>query len=305
MNSRTIIVTIGPLETAVFRGKLGKNRLSIPVFAALLVAAFLHAVWNALVRRDQDRSAAATAIAAGGAIVGLALVPFLAPISSAAIPYVLATSFVHVAYFALVARAYTHGELSVVYPIMRGLAPLIVTVLAAIFLETPSPIVVVGIAVVTVGIASLGVERIFRGAAGLLPALANAVVIAGYTLIDGLGARVSGAPETYTAWILVGGGATTVAWQLWMRGGVLPAQLASRAVIGIAGGAMSYGAYAIALWAMTFAPIGAVAAVRESSVLFAAAIGALALHERFGLARWVAAVLVVAGLVMVKFGGAT
>jgi drug/metabolite transporter (DMT)-like permease len=278
--------------------------VTIAVFGALLVAALLHAIWNALVRRDPDRGAAATAIAAGGAVVGLVLLPFLPPMSPAAIPYVLVTSVVHVGYFALVARAYRHGELSVAYPIMRGLAPLIVTVFAALFIETPPAIVVLGIAVVTAGIVSLGVERLRNGASSLGPAFANAFVIALYTLVDGLGARASEVPETYTAWILLSSGIATVSWQFLARGRVVAEQLRLRALTGMAGGAMSFAAYGIALWAMTFAPIGAVAAVRESSVLFATAIGAIALRERFGWSRWVAAVLVVAGLALVKFGGA-
>jgi drug/metabolite transporter (DMT)-like permease len=224
--------------------------------------------------------------------------------SPAAIPYVLVTSVVHVGYFALVARAYRHGELSVAYPIMRGLAPLIVTVFAALFIETPPAIVVLGIAVVTAGIVSLGVERLRNGASSLGPAFANAFVIALYTLVDGLGARASEVPETYTAWILLSSGIATVSWQFVTRGRVVAEQLRLRALTGMAGGAMSFAAYGIALWAMTFAPIGAVAAVRESSVLFATAIGAIALRERFGWSRWVAAVLVVAGLALVKFGGA-
>lgn len=278
--------------------------MSIFVFGALLVAALLHAVWNALIRRDPDRGAAATAIAGGGAVVGLALLPFLPPMSSAAIPYVLVTSFVHVGYFALVARAYRHGELSVAYPIMRGMAPLIVTCIAALFIETPPPVVVIGIAVVTAGIVSLGAGQLRGGSLVLVPAFANAFVIALYTLIDGLGARASEAPETYTAWILAGSGILTVLAQGLVRGRIVVEQMRLRAFAGIAGGAMSFAAYGIALWAMTFAPIGAVAAVRESSVLFATAIGAVVLREKFGWLRWVAAILVVAGLAMVKFGQA-
>jgi drug/metabolite transporter (DMT)-like permease len=103
---------------------------------------------------------------------------------------------------------------------------------------------------------------------------------------------------------LLSSGIATVSWQFVTRGRVVAEQLRLRALTGMAGGAMSFAAYGIALWAMTFAPIGAVAAVRESSVLFATAIGAIALRERFGWSRWVAAVLVVAGLALVKFGGA-
>ena len=126
-------------------------------------AAFLHAAWNTLVRRDPDRIAASAAIAGGGVIVGavlLALLPGFAPV---ALIYVAVSSVIHVAYFALIGRAYHHGELSLSYPLMRGLAPLIVTFAAAFVAETPPTVVVIGVAVVTLGIVSLGVEGFRRG----------------------------------------------------------------------------------------------------------------------------------------------
>ena len=278
--------------------------LSLPVLAALLGAAFLHAAWNTLVRRDPDRIAASAAIAGGGVIVGavlLALLPGFAPV---ALIYVAVSSVIHVAYFGLIGRAYHHGELSLSYPLMRGLAPLIVTFAAAFVAETPPTVVVVGVAVVTLGIVSLGVEGFRRGRAALPAALANAFVIAGYTLVDGIGARQSGAPATYVAAVVFGSGVLTVGWQV-VRGqpGAIRA-IVARLGLGIAGGAMSYAAYAIALWAMTFTAIGVVAAVRETSVLFATGLGAVALGERFGPVRWLAAVLVVAGLMLVELGGA-
>lgn len=279
--------------------------MSFPVFAALLVAAIFHALWNALVRRDPDRAAASTAIAVGGAVVGAVLLPLLPPMALTALPYVVATSLIHIAYFALIGHAYRHGELSVSYPIMRGLAPLIVTIAAALFVETPPLVVVAGVVVVALGIASLGAEGLRRGHRGLPASLANAFVIAAYTLVDGLGARVSGAPVTYVAAVVIGGGLATVTWQTARQGRGVLAATATRAVMGIAGGALSLAAYGIALWAMTFNPIGVVAAVRETSVLFATALGALALRERFGAVRWIAALLVVAGLALVKLGGAT
>ena len=279
--------------------------MSLPIFASLLVAALLHAVWNGLVRYDSDRRAASTAIAAGGAAIGLMLVLSLPLMRAAAIPYVAVSSLFQVAYYALVARAYRDGELSVSYPVMRGLAPLMVTVAAALFIETPAPVVVIGIVVVAVGIVALGIEGLKRGASGLVAAGANACVIAIYTLCDGLGARVSGAPVDYVAWGLVGGGGATVVVAAAVKGRSLVTDLVARIPLGLVGGAMSCAAYGIALWAMTIAPIGAVAAVRESSVLFATAIGAVALGERFGPVRWAAAALVVVGLALVEIGGAT
>lgn len=278
--------------------------MSLLVFSALLAAAFLHAGWNALVRRDPDRSAATTAVAAGGVVVGLAMAPFLPPIDAAAIPFVLGSSCFHILYYALIARAYRDADLSVAYPIMRGLAPVIVTLVGVAFLgEAVGAAQFAGIVIVAGGIVALGLDGWRRGRAGISAALLNAVVIAAYTLVDGLGARASGAPASYTAWILVGGGVLTVAWNVAHRGASVLRATRDRAGLGLAGGVMGFGAYAIALWAMTVAPIGAVAAVRESSVLFAAALGAIFLGERFGPARWASAALVVAGLVLVRFGG--
>jgi len=277
--------------------------VSLAVFLIILGAAALHAGWNALVRRDSDRDASAVAVAAGGTVVGLVLVPFVPAMSPAAIPFAIGSSCIHVVYYALVARAYRHGELSVVYPVMRGLAPLLVSVVSLLFIESANAIVLAGVAVVGVGIVSLGAEGLRRGASGLVAAVGNAVIIAGYTLVDGLGARASGSAGAYTAWLLIGGGIATVGLRLALSGGAIAGALRARAWLGLAGGAMSFGAYGIVLWAMTFAPIGAVAAVRESSVLFATALGAILLHERFGVWRWVASGMVAAGLALVKIGG--
>ncbi len=277
--------------------------MSLLVFIALLGAAVLHAGWNALIRRDSDRDAAALAIAAGGAVLGAALLPFLPPIASEAIPFAVASSFIHVVYYAMVARAYRLGELSVAYPIMRGLAPLIVTVIGIAFIESVGATVLVGVVIVTTGILLLGFDGRGNGHGAIATALLNALVIAGYTIVDGLGARLSGAPVTYLAWIEIGSGVATVVYRLAVNGRARVAPMLTRVPSGLAGAAMGFGAYGIALWAMTLAPIGAVAAVRESSVLFATAIGALLLHERFGATRWIAAAVVVAGLALVKLGG--
>ncbi|MBN8996360.1 MAG: EamA family transporter [Rhizobiales bacterium] len=278
--------------------------MSLAVFCALLAAAALHAGWNALVRRDSDRDASAVAVAAGSAVVGIVLVPFLAAPAPAAVPYILASSALQMIYYLLVGLAYRSGELSIVYPIMRGLAPLIASLLGAFFVEPAAASLIIGAGVLGLGIISLGAEGLRRSRAGIGAALLNACVIATYTIVDGLGARISGEPATYTAWILFGGGIATVLWRLWLRGAPLAHAIMQRAGLGLAGGVMGFAAYGIALWAMTLAPIGAVAAVRESSVLFATALGAIVLHERFGAWRWLSTGLVLAGLVIVKLGSA-
>jgi drug/metabolite transporter (DMT)-like permease len=276
--------------------------MSLFVFVALLGAAALHAGWNALIRRDPDRDAAALAIAAGGAVLGAALVPFLPGIAPAAIPFAIASSFIHVVYYAMVARAFRLGELSVAYPIMRGLAPLIVTIIGIVFIESVGPAVLAGIVIVTTGILFLGFDGRGNGHGAISTALLNALVIAGYTIVDGLGARLSEAPVTYVAWIEIGGGLGTVVYRLAINGRARLAPMMTRIPSGLAGAAMGFAAYGIALWAMTLAPIGLVAALRETSVLFAAILGAVLFGEPFGPKRWLALVLIVGGIVALRLG---
>jgi len=281
--------------------------VTLSVLLVLVFAAALHAGWNALVKRAADREMAAVSVALGGGVVGAALLPFLPGMSADAVPYVLATAVVHIGYYWLVARAY-RGDLSVSYPLMRGLAPLIVTVLGAVLLgEVPGPLSLAGIVLVCGGIVALAFEglRAGRGGHGAVgAALLNAAVIAAYTLCDGVGVRLSGEPATYTAWLMVASAITNLAWTLRRPSLAVGRRILAHSGLGLVGGAMSMGSYGLALWAMTIAPIGLVAAIRESSVLFAAAMGAFALHERFGAPRWAAAGVVAAGLAAVKLGAA-
>jgi drug/metabolite transporter (DMT)-like permease len=273
----------------------------------LLFAAALHAGWNALVKGADDREAAALAVAAGGGVLGALALPFLPAMAAEAIPFVVATALIHVAYYFLVARAY-RGDLSVAYPLMRGLAPLLVTAIGAVLLgEVPGPLSLAGILLVSSGIIALAFEGLAAGRGGrpaVGAALVNAAVIAAYTLCDGVGVRVSGAPATYLAWLMLASALTNLGWTLLRPGRAAGRRVLAHARLGLVGGGMSAASYGLALWAMTVAPIGLVAAIRESSVLFAAAMGAVALDERFGARRWTAAAVVAAGLAAVKLGAA-
>lgn len=279
--------------------------MSLGVLLVLIFAAACHAGWNALVKREPDRETAAIAVAVGGGGVGALMLPFLPPLDPAAIPYIAATALVHVLYYWLVARAY-RGDLSVSYPLMRGVAPLIVTAAGALLLgEVPGPVSLAGIALVSAGIVALAVEGLRRGGGGSVGvALLNACVIAGYTLCDGIGVRLSGSAATYVAWLMLTAAVTNLAWAMRRPSVAALRRLAAHGRIAVVGGTMSTASYGLALWAMTVAPIGLVSAVRESSVLFAAAMGAFALHERFGVSRWTAAAVVAAGLATVKLGAA-
>jgi drug/metabolite transporter (DMT)-like permease len=281
--------------------------MSLAVLIVLIFAAALHAGWNAAVKKVDDREAAAIAVAGGGGIIAIAALPFLPPMAPEAFVFVVTTSLVHILYFALLSRAYRGADLSVAYPLMRGLAPILVTGFGAVVLSEYTGLVgFLGIVMVSLGVIALGLEGLRAGRSGrpaLGAALLNAGIIASYTLVDGVGVRLSGEAATYAAWVMLASGVTNTVWSLLRQGAPMARRLIRHAGVGLVGGTMSGVSYGLALWAMTVAPIAFVSAVRETSVLFAAALGATVLHERFGALRWAAAACVVAGLVAVKAGG--
>ncbi|MFO1309002.1 MAG: EamA family transporter [Burkholderiales bacterium] len=277
--------------------------ITLPVTLAVLGAGFLHALWNALLKSAAGEPLLDTAlIVAGTSAVALVLLPLVALPDRAAWPFMAVSAVVHFAYYVTLAGAYRRGDLSFAYPLMRGVAPLIVTILGIVFLgERPTATTLAGIAMISLGIlviAWYAGGRHTAAAAGW--ALGNAIIIAFYTLVDGAGARASGNAAAYVCWLTFLEGLPYLAWIRATRGPPAFVYIAKRWRRGIAGGAASLAAYGIALWAMTRAPVAVVAALREVSVLFAAAIGALVLKEGFGWRRMAGAVAVVAGVAALR-----
>ena len=277
--------------------------ITLPVTLAVLGAGFLHALWNAMLKHAAGDPLLDTAlIVAGGGIVALALLPLVGTPARDAWPYMVVSAVIHFGYYVTLAGAYKRGDLSFAYPLMRGVAPLIVTILGIAFLgERPTATTLAGIALISLGIlviAWYAGGRHTAVAAGW--ALANALIIALYTLVDGAGTRASGNAAGYVCWLMFLEGLPYLAWIYATRGRVAHDYMKSRWRRGIAGGAASLAAYGIALWAMTRAPVAVVAALREVSVLFAAGIGAWVLKEGFGWKRMVGAVTVVAGVAALK-----
>jgi drug/metabolite transporter (DMT)-like permease len=241
-------------------------------------------------------------VVAGSAVWALLLLPWVPLPDAAAWKFVAASSAIHFAYYVTLAHAYRTGDLSFAYPLMRGTAPLITTVLGIVFLhELPAAHVAVGILLICAGIVSIAFVRRNRhppAAAGW--AFANAGIIALYTLVDGSGARASGNALAYVSWLIFLEGLPFLAWIAWRRGRPAVAYLRRGWRRGLTGGACSLAAYAIVLFAMTRAPVAAVAALRETSVLFAALIGALWLKEGLGPMRLAGAASVVAGVAALK-----
>ena len=273
------------------------------VMLVVLFAAALHASWNALVKSGSDKFMDAVLIAAGSALLGLVLLPFLPVPDPASWPFAAASGLLQVVYFGLLSAAYRTGDMSVVYPLMRGAAPLLVAA-AAVFLldEHPGPGGWAGIALISCGVLGLALTAGRRGAgpAPVLFALANAAVIASYTTVDGIGARLSGNVASYTFWILGLPAVPLLLWAAWRRARDLRAQFLQRWHLALLGGACSLGAYALALWAMTQAPIALVAALRETSILFGVALAGLVLKERLGWTRIAAAGTVALGVVALR-----
>jgi drug/metabolite transporter (DMT)-like permease len=270
------------------------------VAAAVLLAAVTHASWNAIAHKITDKLAGFALISGGGVVIGLALAPFVAFPAARAWPYLLGSAVIHIAYFALLMKSFRLGDFGQAYPIARGTAPLVVTVLAAVFAhEVPDGWAAAGIALSCAGLTGVAVWGL-RGRrpdwAAIGAALATGLTIAAYTVVDGLGVRASGSSLGYIAWLMAVQGVVIPACAVirWKRETV--AVLRPFAGIGLIGAALSVAAYALVLWAQTRAELAPVAALRESSIIVGAAIGAVFFKERFGAPRIVAAGLLVAGI---------
>jgi drug/metabolite transporter (DMT)-like permease len=278
--------------------------LTLGITLAVLGAGFLHAGWNALLKSSPGGDALldTATVVAGSSVWGLAVVPFVPLPAVAAWPYMAMSAVIHFGYYLTLAQAYRTGDLSFAYPLMRGTAPLIVTLLGIAFLrELPTAPMALGILLISVGIVSIAfVQHRKHPPSAAYWAFANAALIAVYTLVDATGVRASGNAASYVSWLIFLEGLPFLVWVVSKRGQAAVRYLRSSAIRGLVGGACSLAAYGIVLWAMTRAPVAAVAALRETSVLFAALMGSLWLKEKFGLPRLAGAVSVVLGIAALK-----
>jgi drug/metabolite transporter (DMT)-like permease len=277
------------------------------VFIAVLAAAAMHAGWNAMLKMELDRlrSMLLLTFAMGGfGVMTLALVTWP---QAAALPFVIASAVIHSGYKLFLVKAYESGDLSQVYPLARGTAPLLTTV-GAFFIvgEVLSPLMLSGIGLVLSGIYVLGMHGGHRsatmGSGAVLFALGTSVFIAAYTIVDGLGVRLSHSPAGYTAAAFVGDTILFSALVLGWRGRRLLSSMSQHWHKGVLAGGLSFSSYLVALWAMTLAPIAAVAALRETSILFALLLGSFWLKESMTPPRVIAATLILAGAVALRYG---
>jgi drug/metabolite transporter (DMT)-like permease len=277
------------------------------VAAAVLLAAVTHASWNAIAHRIPDKLTGFALISGGGLLIGLTLTPFTAFPDAAAWPYLFLSAAIHIGYYALLMRSFRLGDFGQAYPIARGSAPLVVTVLAAVFAhEVPDGWAAAGVALSCAGLTGVALWGL-RGHrpnwAAIGAALGTGLTIAAYTVVDGLGVRASGSSLGYIAWLMTVQGIFLPAYGVHRWRGQTLTVLRPFAVLGLLGAALSVTAYALVLWAQTRAELAPVAALRESSILVGAAIGALFFRERFGAPRIAAAGLLVIGIGLMLHAG--
>lgn len=274
--------------------------------AAALISALIHASWNAALKsgggRAPDRIADAFLIALGGLGMGAALALWRGAPEPAAWPFLALSVSIHLCYWITLFKSYDLGDLSHIYTLSRGSAPMLVALGAALTAgEIPPPFKAAGIALVSLGILLVGLSPRATLRATLW-ALAVGLCIAGYSLVDALGARAAGDAVLYLGWTTMLMSAPMIAFCFHRRG--FAPLLASAGVAPLRGvfiGVVSFGGYGLVLWAQTFAPIAQVTALRETSVVWGALIAFFLLGEHLGARRWLGALVVAAGAALIAF----
>lgn len=286
--------------------------LDFPVTVLVLASAAMHATWNALVKVERDRLTAIALINGAGAAMGAVLIAAAPPMAASAWIFLAPSLILQSVYMGVLMMTYRAGDLSQVYPITRGTAPLGVVLFSFLEGRTPPGAQLLGIAAISCGVGSLawrrGASRAgaqpqgFRVWIPVVAAAANGLIIAAYTVLDGRGVRDGGSPLAYGGWIFVLYGTPWIGMALWRRG-LVPFRPEPRHWVLLFGaGGLCFGSYIAVVYALSRAAAAPVSALRESSVIFAALIGTIILKERFGGRRVAAAALVAVGVVLIRIG---
>ena len=248
----------------------------------VLVAAFLHATWNALIKGSDNRELTMGLITLGHGLFGAVLVALFLPPASQSWPFIAASTLIHFVYYGFLVLAYRHGDLSQVYPIARGVSPVLVALGAQVFAnEILPPQAWSGILLVAFGTGFLMIARREKRATGkaIAAALMTGFTIAAYTVADGMGVRLAQSPIGYIGWLFLLESTAGFAF-LWFRRETLPVTPPATWILGLTGGLISAGAYGMAIFAQSLTTLASVSAVRESSVIIAAMIGVIWFGER-------------------------
>lgn len=276
-------------------------------FAILLIlcAAFLHALWNAMVKGSGDHALTLGLVNLGHFILGAVMVLVFAVPAAESWPFLIASTIIHFFYYGFLLLAYRHGDLSQVYPLARGVAPVLVALGSWGFAGETLPLAAwAGIGLVSSGIAILflGRQRVTFHTTALFAAFTTGLIIAVYTVVDGMGVRLSQSPFGYIGWLFLLESISVTVLLTWRRHALKRASFRSLS-LGITGGLLSAVAYGLAIYAMSLTQMANVSAIRESSVIMAALIGVIWLGERPWKMRVIAALVVATGIIVLATGG--
>lgn len=292
-------------EVFVTRRNLGWRVVSTSIFLVVMAAAILHAVWNASIKDSGDKFVNMAAVIIGQAPLAAISLLFVSAPAFDSLPYLFAGIALHVGYQFFLPLSYKHGDFTLVYPIARGVAPLLVAGISVAFLGVVLNLTeTIGVATIGLGIMSLALVRKGDGqrnikAAGL--ALITGCFIAAYSLVDGTGARISGTAIGFYGWLALGSSFVYVSILTLWKPAIVQQAWRTRKIKGFLGGSASFIAFALVIWAFTQAPIALVTALRETSIIFALLIGVFVLKEKLDLMKVLSTMLTVAGAIILKF----
>ncbi len=285
--------------------------MDINVFLAVIFAAFLHALWNSMVKSHEDKHVAVAAIVLGHIPASLVIILLLPMPTIESLPYIIASALIHQGYQWFLLTAYRHGDYTRVYPIARGMGPIVVTIVLLLFFGVKLSIYeLLGIIVISIGILSLSAQdrhSFFpwiarRNARAISFALLTGLFIGGYSIVDGYGARASLSPLSFMGWsFVVNALIFPILLKIMKQQNVVKRVFSEAKLLFWFGGTISYIVYAIVVWGFTQAPIPLVSALRETSVIIALLIGTLFLKERFTILKTLSILVIFAGVVLLKF----
>jgi len=279
--------------------------MNINVFLAIIFAAFLHALWNSMVKFHKDKHLAITAIVLGHVPVSLVVILFLPMPTIESLPYIVISGFLHQGYQWFLLTAYRHGDYTKVYPIARGSGPVIVTIISLLFFSVVlSNYELLGIIIISIGILSISFQEkdSFRSTKAIGFALLTGLFIGTYSMIDGYGARISFSPLSFFGWVcIINALFFPILLKFMNQPNIVKRVFNESKVLFWFGGTVSYIVYAIVIWAFTKAPIPLVSALREVSIIIALLIGTFFLKERFTVFKVLSIFVIFLGVALLKF----
>jgi len=279
--------------------------MPLNIFLAIILAAFLHAVWNAMVKNEDNKYLAVTAIVLGHVPASIFIILLTPAPSVESIPFIILSALLHIGYEWYLLSAYRFGDLTKVYPIARGTAPILITIVSLIFLGVAlSNFEILGIIIISLGILSLSLQgaKGIKNRSAVIYALVTGFFIMGYSITDGYGARVSNSFLSYMGWsFILNATIFPIILKINNKSEIITKTFKEGKKIFFIGGTLSYIVYGIVIWGFTQAPIALITALRETSIIFALLIGTFFLKEKFTLLKVIATFIIFFGVALLKF----